>query len=449
MANIDNTDLQLERAILAQMMSYIEEYTLYRAVTDVLAPDDFTSAEHQTCYSAIMQIVADGGEVSLLNVYTYVSKMGKAINLGSYNIKGKQGDLVVMAVLLHEMGVKRRIADSLAEVLVNIDKPEYSSNDAVADVNTAIAEASRTTSRTLDNWQSLHKYCVEMMRKKASGEIPLGIQTDYSLIDNAGGLEEGSLLILAGRTSNGKTAFALNLAMNVALKYTPVVLYSLEMTNEQVGNRLLAALTGIAASSIKKAELQADQWDKADKVGYDIPLYFDDRGIASKDELYRSIRNAANTKHIRLAIIDYLQLIKVGKGELRVEIGKIANELKELAKELRITIVLLSQLAREAKGVQPLPRINELKESGEIENAADAIYFVYRPEQHSPTLAYPDMSAEWSAYSTQNTALLICAKNRLDKTGEQILHFDRDTMRFWQQGIFEPASRASHKFEPI
>lgn len=431
------------------MLSQILPAAECRAITSILVAEDFTQLENQQFYTIIVKLVADNLEVSPPNVYTYAQKAGMQVNMARYITSGKYGDTIVMAVLLHEMGVKRRLADALSEVVLQLDSAEFGSTDAVSAVNAAMAEAGRNSARRMVDWKGLHGQCVEVMRKKAAGEIPLGIATGYHLIDNAGGLEEGSLIIIAGRTSNGKTAFALNLAMNVALNYVPVVMYSLEMTNEQVGNRMLAALTNISASAIKKGELLPEQWGEADKAGYDIPLFFDDEGIASKQELYSSIRSMVDTKQVRVVVIDYLQLIKVGKGDMRIEIGKIANELKVLAKQLKITIVLLSQLSREAKGMQPVPRINELKESGEIENAADAIYFVYRPEQHSPTLAFPDMSAEWSKYSTKGTALLICAKNRLERTGEQLLAFSADTMRFWQNSIYEPAGSRHKGFEPI
>lgn len=440
---MENFDIRLEQAILSQMLSYPDSFQAYRAVTSMVVADDFTIAEHQYLYGIITKIVKDGAEVSVVNAYTYAVNDGKTINLAKYVIQGKEGDLIVMAVLLHEMGMKRRMADSLSNVIVNMDKADYSTMDAVTDINNAVSEASKSSARQLVGWKDLHEHCVDVMRKKASGEIPLGVATDYNLIDGTGGLEEGSLVIVAGRTSNGKTAFALNLAMNVALKYVPVVLYSLEMTNEQVGNRMMAALTGISASNIKMASLLTEQWAQAEQVGYDIPLYFDDGGMSSKDDLYNSIRNAVDTKQARVVVIDYLQLVKVGIGDMRIEIGKIANELKVLANQLKITIILLSQLSREQSGQQPIPKINQLKESGEIENAADAIYFVYRPEQHSPTLSYPDMGCDWSRFSTHNTALLICAKNRLDRTGEQLLHFDGETMRFWQGGTFEPATHTN------
>lgn len=440
------TDVKLEQNLIAQLLAQDTAPQTCRAVASILVEDDFTDSFYAECWRLCNKMIADGIDCSIVNLHTLATSMGITLNLPKLVASDIRGDLLTMSIILHEMGVKRRLTDSLTDIVMQMDSAEYNSNDALTDIGIATEEASKTIAHQLICWQDLHEEIMANVYKKANGEIPMGVNTGYWLFDSQGGLEEGSLVIVAGRTSNGKTAFAVNLAINISLTYVPVVLYSFEMTNEQVGQRILASMAGISASNIKQAKLKSDEIDTANQVAYDIPLYLEDKCSNNKQELYASIRNAVDTKRARVVIIDYLQLLQGGEKDVRRDISKIANELKNLAKQLGITIILLSQLKREAQGSQPVPRINELKESGEIENAADAIYFVYRPEQHSPTLAYPDMSAEWSKYSTKGTALIICAKNRLGQTGEQILAFDGDAMRFEQRTVYEPAGSNNKKF---
>ena len=437
------TDKKLELNLLAQLTSHMQSIGYAKACATILVDDDFCDSECQATWRMVKVLAERGTQPNHLNLYTHAKELGKPWNMQRFISVQGNGDIIMMASVLHEIGNKRRLQGKLSELLIDLDNDEYHSSEAVKELETAVADINKDSSRSVVPFAETYTALFKTIERKANGEIAKGIMTGYWLIDKEGGFEDGALIVVAGRTSNGKTAFALNLATNIARGGVPVVVYSLEMTNEQVTTRITANLSGVSAGAIKQAQLNDEQWSSVASVNTGMPLYFDDNRASGKDEIFSAIRNVVDSKGARVVFIDYLQLMRGAGKDKRQDIGNIANELKVIAVELHITIVLLSQLAREGKGATPVPRISELKESGEIENACDAVYMVYRPEQHSPTLAYPDMTSDWSRYSTKGTALLICAKNRNGMMGEQLLAFDRDTMRFYERGQYELASHSS------
>lgn len=443
-------NIKLEQSFLESLLTQPDATAITRACASILTADDFTGEHNAKTWRVILETLKRGA-VDLPNVFATSEATGAKVDLTRYITSTySTGDIVPVAVALHELGLKRRLAASLSEVLMSMEEPTTTTAAVIDELNAAMSEANKNTTRQLTAWPELYQRILKNLQDKANGIAPQGVATGYKLIDNEGGLEEGALVIVAGRTSNGKTAYALNLALNIAWRGVPVVVFSLEMTNEQVGARLLANISGVSQGAIKSAQLNDEQWASLCEAGQPLPLYFDDARANSKNQIFAAIRNVVDTHGARVVFIDYLQLVKGAGKDRRTDIGDIANELKVLAVQLKITIVLLSQLAREQKGVQPTPKISELKESGEIENAADAVYMIYRPEQHGADVPFPDLSRRWSEYDTHGNALLICAKNRNGQTGEQLLGFDGQTSRFFEREKYELAS--GHKganFSPL
>lgn len=446
MATTNNTDKQLEQRLLAQLLAQPDATATVKACGSFLRGDDFSDSQHGRVWSLLQRMVDDGDAVNLVNFHARATASGLPVNIAEYIAVQWEGDAALVALTLHELAAKRRLSGALAEALMTLDDPQKRAADAVADITAACEEVNNTSRRKMTPWDELYKTIIKNIERRANGQLPQGVATGYDIIDREGGLEEGALTIVAGRTSNGKTAFALNVALNVARAGVPVVIFSLEMTNDQLGARLLANMSGVDQRSIKAAALTDEQWGKLVTADDRLPLYFSDDRANDRGSIFEAIRNAVDSLGARVVFIDYLQLVKGAGKDRRLDVSAIANDLKVLAVQLNITIVLLSQLTREAQGTTPVPKLNQLKESGEIENAADAVYFVYRPEQHSATLAYPDMSCEWSRYSTHGTALLMCAKNRNGRTGEQLLNFDADTARFSQADSFPAATHTSQTF---
>ena len=423
-------ELNLIRHLLTGVIS-AEEMS---DIADIVTAADFADKRNAEVWRLLTDLAGDGVPPSLSVLHTRAVKCGITIDLGRLvSVKAGACNPYESAAVIHEVASRRMMYDRLTEIMLNFEDIDYTAAKALDDIEAIGADIDNGNELSVV-WQRLHRDLMDIIHRKRRGEIPLGIMTGYTLMDREGGFGEGDLVVVAGRTSNGKTAFALNLAINIASRNVPTAVYSLEMTNMQIGNRVLANIAAVDATRIKLAtELTDAELQVLESCGYDMPLYFNETVTNTKADIFRSIRREVAKRGIKVVFVDYLQLLNDKGKDKRIDIGNIANELKALAKRLKITVVMLSQLAREVKGTNPVPKISELKESGDIENAADAIYLVYRPEQHSPELRYPNMTEQWSHYSTHRTALIICPKNRNGQCGEQILAYSPETMRFWQK----------------
>lgn len=247
-----------------------------------------------------------------------------------------------------------------------------------------------------------------------------GTPTGYSQLDHITyGWQPGDLIILAARPSMGKTAFALNLARNAALhpqKPTAVAVFSLEMSSSQLVQRILSAESEVQLEKIARGKLEEYEMNQLHAKGINVlakaPIHIDDTPALNIFELRAKARRLVNKHHVGLIIIDYLQLMS-SSGESRnsnreQEISKISRDLKGLAKELQIPIIALSQLSREVekrKDKNFVPQLSDLRESGAIEQDADIVMFLYRPEYH-------DLNQDESGNSTKGKAFLKIAKHR-------------------------------------
>jgi replicative DNA helicase len=247
-----------------------------------------------------------------------------------------------------------------------------------------------------------------------------GVPTGFPTIDRVTyGWQPSDLIVLAARPSVGKTAFALNLARNAALhptKPTPVGFFSLEMSASQLVQRILSAESGILLEKIARGKLEQHEMEELYKKGINrlssAPIHIDDTAALNIFELRAKCRRLKNKHNIGLIIIDYLQLMS-GAGENRnanreQEISRISRDLKGLAKELQVPIIALSQLSREVekrKEGSKIPQLSDLRESGAIEQDADMVVFLYRPEYH-------DIHANENGESTKGETQVRIAKHR-------------------------------------
>ncbi|VEU77026.1 replicative DNA helicase [Mycoplasmopsis columbina] len=329
------------------------------------------------------------------------------------------------------------IINDLQELLINIDRKSVSENFL-------------TSEKVSDEYyRNLQK------RRNSKNEIN-GLATGYTLFDNLNqGLQPTELIILAARPAMGKTAFALNIALNVA-KYAPikdgidnnknVAFFSLEMSPEQLMGRIYGATTNIPASKLKEAKFLTDheilkiqnlKLHQIDKLN----LFIDDSGTTTLNTLIWKCRRLHKIKPLDLIVIDYLQLINVdnkSRGDSRQnEVATISRSLKLLAKELNIPIIALSQLSRDVeKRENKKPMLADLRESGAIEQDADIVMFLYRENYYKKAKKVETNPSEM--YNSEPTIVdLIVAKNRSGSNAEIKLLFDMPTGRFenidWDQ----------------
>ena len=270
--------------------------------------------------------------------------------------------------------------------------------------------------------------------KDAPPDHLIGMSTGFERLDEVlGGLVEGTLVTIGGRTGMGKTAFAFNLLRNLSIEKKISTLYiSLESTEQLCTNMLIACTLNIKYRGLLNGQLVAEEWEKLDKGVSGIvnsPIYLDTKSTYTIDDICKTVEESVQEHQVKVVFIDYLQLIfaKTGFTENRyLELNYITRRLKALAKEFNITIVLLSQLNRNAedeKRHDHRPVLTDLRDSGTICDDSDVVCFVHRPEYYH---IYQDDKGN----DMHNVALIIVAKNRLGNTGEALLYTNMPTLTF-------------------
>ena len=267
----------------------------------------------------------------------------------------------------------------------------------------------------------------------------IGMSTGFERLDEVlGGLVEGTLVTIGGRTGMGKTAFAFNLLRNLSIEKKISTLYiSLESTELLCTNMLIACTLNIKYRGLLSSQLVVEEWEKIDKELSRIanaPVYLDTKSTYTIDDICKTVEESVQEHQVKVVFIDYLQLIfaKTGFTENRyLELNYITRRLKALAKEFNITIVLLSQLNRNAedeKRHDHRPVLTDLRDSGTICDDSDVVCFVHRPE-------YYHIYQEERGNDMHNVALIIVAKNRLGYTGDAVLHVDMANRRFFESPL--------------
>lgn len=273
--------------------------------------------------------------------------------------------------------------------------------------------------------------------QEATPDHLIGLSTGFERLDEVlGGLVEGTLVTIGGRTCMGKTAFAFNLLRNISIENNIPSLYiSLESTEQLCPNMLIACTLNVKYRGLLSGQLVVEEWEKLDKGLPRIvnaPVYLDTKSTYTIDDICKTVEEAVQEHQVKVVFIDYLQLIfaKTGFTENRyLELNYITRKLKALAKEFNITIVLLSQLNRNAEGEKRLdhrPVLTDLRDSGTICDDSDVVCFVHRPEYYH---IYQDEKGN----DMRNKALIIVAKNRLGYTGEAVLYTNMSTLTFFNE----------------
>lgn len=449
MDNLVNT--AIERDLVGQIASRALT-TEFRLCDRVVTPDDFTDPACTVAWRAFRTCEQQGNPTTLTNTINAARLNGDdpaklladLMAMDTDNV----ADVVLYAAEVATLAAKRRLMRDLRNIAHQIGAHDYSIDDALSDLRTAIDNQHPQGPRTM-TWSQLSvrvmKHAEDLMNGREDETLRCGI----SYIDSHGGLRPGDLNIIAGRTSNGKTALALTIVLNAAMLGTTSLVFSLEMSLDDISYRLAAMISGIPGNRIERTPLDQQEFNTlftaintAPAAG--APLLFDDRRSSDFNTVTATIRSAVRDSGVRLVVIDYLQLLR-GSGERRAEaVGQMANQLKALAVETGVCIILLSQLARPEKGKTSMPRLNELKESGDIENAADNVWMVYRAELYNER--YPD---PFSDTSTEGTVMVDNPKSRKGAVGRFMMGFDPPTTRFFDRDSFETVERPANTYTPF
>lgn len=417
-----------ERAVLGAIL---QNNSLYLSSEGVITEASFHNLKHQLLFRAIASIINDNKVADIVTVCAYLNAHPNSLNPQAYELAEISSSSYGIEALFHqhlarinELAARRDVWRMACKLLPVGTDESADLDEAMKEIQNfhLTCEPQRTTT-IKDTVGDL----IQLVRKNQQGQYSAGLQTGFRLIDTKGGLHLGDLVIIAADTSQGKTSLALTITLNTALCGTPSIIYSMEMQKVQLTARLIAMRSGINASAIMYARLSEEQRAKFDAVVgtvSDLPFIFDDNSTSSIERIISSIRLHVRRNGIRLAVIDYLQILGTTQKVNNTEqfYGDVTRRLKNLAKELNVCIIALSQLARDREN--PEPTLARLRASGQIAEAADTVMLIYRPEVYGKR--YRDKTI-----STAGTAQITIAKGRNIGTGSDYVGFVPDSCLFY------------------
>ena len=439
-ATVPPQAIELEQAVLGALM--LEKDAIID-VQEYVKAETFYLEEHRIIFKAIQELSIEMKAIDLFTVterlkaQKLLQKVGGAPYMAELTQKvASAAHIEFHAKIIAQKYVQRELIRSATEI-------QRRSYDEEIDVTELIGFAEQEIFRVSEgNVKRSVQSASDILRKallqieeaaKTAGEYN-GVRSGFTDIDSVTlGWQPSDLIIIAARPSMGKTAFVLTMARNMAVEFkTPVAFFSLEMSSVQLMNRLIVAETQLNSKDLRTGNLTAEQWKHLEANTVDLgraPLFVDDTPALSVYE-FRSKARRLKTQHdIKLIIIDYLQLMTAATPETRgnreQEVSLISRTLKAIAKELNVPIIALSQLSRnvENRGGSKRPQLSDLRESGAIEQDADVVAFIHRPE-------YYGLTTTESGLPTAGIAEIIIAKHRNGEVTDVPLRFIKEQAKF-------------------
>jgi replicative DNA helicase len=434
--------LDLEEAVLGALM--LEKDAL-SSVIDVLKPEVFYEVKHQKIFNAISVLFEKTSPVDILTVTAQLRQQGELEMIGGAYYITELTNRVASAANIEyhsRIIIQKYIQRELIRISTDVINSAYEDTSDVLDLLDKaeknlfeIAQNNlRRDSRKMDDLVHQALKDIEALKDKKDGLT--GVASGFTDLDRmTSGWQKSDLVIIAARPAMGKTAFVLSCARNAAVDFDkPVVVFSLEMSSVQLVNRLISGETEIEQEKIRKGTLEEWEWQQIhSKIGRleAAPLIIDDTPSLNIFEFRAKCRRLKSQHDIQLIIIDYLQLMQgkadgKGGGNREQEIGSISRALKTVAKELNVPVIALSQLSRAVEnrpGGSKRPMLSDLRESGSIEQDADMVLFLYRPE-------YYGLDVDEDNLPTQGVGEIIIAKHRNGETGKVRLKFVGKYVKF-------------------
>lgn len=390
--------VDLEEAVLGAML--IDKKGVDEVI-DILQVDAFYKEAHQHIFAAIHHLFETSEPIDLLTVSAQLRKMETLEKVGGdfYLVQlskkvSTSAHIEFHARIILQKFIQRSLIKISNEIIESSFKDSIDVFDLLDEAESKLYDVTqgniKKSSETAQNLVIQAKKRIEEIAKK---EGLSGVSSGFEKIDAlTSGWQPSDLIIIAARPGMGKTALTLSMARNMAvLKQTPVAFFSLEMSSVQLITRLISAETGLSSEKLRTGKLENHEWEQLNVKVSDLekaPLYIDDTPSLSIFDLRAKARRLSSQYGIKLIIVDYLQLMTAGtnnkNGNREQEISTISRNLKALAKELDIPVIALSQLSRavETRGGTKRPILSDLRESGAIEQDADIVSFIYRPEYY-------------------------------------------------------------------
>ena len=438
--------VELEKAVLG---ACIIEQDAFGTVSDFLKPRSFYEKKHQVIYEAIQSLVASDSPVDVLTVVDQLQKSGQLENAGGAAYVAELSRAMLSSAHLEfhaRIVAQKALARDLISYTSSIQKLAFDEGQDIQELmqmaEGKLFELSKSNlKKDFTQIDPVIEEAYKMLEKAAARTDGLsGLSSGFDNLDKmTSGWQNSDLVIIAARPAMGKTAFVLSMAKNMAVdNQIPLAMFSLEMSNVQLVNRLLVKVCEIPGEKIKSGQLQPHEWSQ---LGYRIrslygaPFYVDDTPSLSVFELRTKARRLVRDYGVKMIIIDYLQLMNasgMSYNSRQEEVSTISRSLKGLAKELNIPIIALSQLNRSVEQRTTAnpdspdskrPQLSDLRESGAIEQDADMVCFIHRPEYYK---IYKDERGN----DLKGVAEIIIAKHRNGAVGDVRLRFRSEYARF-------------------
>jgi replicative DNA helicase len=419
--------VDIEEVVLVALM--LEQHAL-SSVIDILKVESFYKEAHQNIYESIVQLFNNSDPVDIKTVVHQLRKNGKLELVGgSYYIAdlttrvNSAANIEYHARIISEQSIKRQLIRISSELVTDAYEDTTDVFQLLDRTEQALFQVSESHIRkNYDKMSSLLTKAISQIEERKNKKDGLtGVPSGFTALDRiTSGWQPSDLVIIAARPGMGKTAFVVSAMRNAAIDHGQgVAIFSLEMSSVQLVNRLISAEAELESEKLKRGEMADYEWEqllhKTSKLS-EAPIFIDDTPGLSILELRAKARRLAQQHDIKLLIIDYLQLMSGGDanknsgGNREQEIASISRALKGIAKELNIPVIALSQLSRavETRGGDKKPQLSDLRESGSIEQDADMVMFLYRPEYYGIT-----QGEDGAPFN--GTAELIIAKHRNGK----------------------------------
>ena len=432
--------LDLEEVVLGAMM--IDKKGVDEVI-DILKPEAFYSEKHQLIFDSIFKLFQNSEPIDILTVSNQLKKENNHQKVGGdfYLISLTQKVSSTAHIEFHARIILQKfIQRSLIKISNEIISDSYDESTDVFDLlDSAESKLYDVTQGNLkkssESAQSLVIQAKDKIEAISNKKGLSGVPSGFNKIDSlTAGWQESDLIIIAARPGMGKTALALSMASNICIaNNTPIAFFSLEMSSIQLITRMISSETGLNAEKLRTGKLEKHEWEQLNvrvKNLENAPLYIDDTPSLSIFDLRAKARRLVSQRNVKIIIVDYLQLMTTGTniktGNREQEISTISRNLKALAKELKIPVIALSQLSRMVEGrTSKRPLLSDLRESGAIEQDADIVSFIYRPEYYKI-----DTWDDDERTSTEGEADFIVSKHRNGGLGNIRLRFIPSLAKF-------------------
>jgi replicative DNA helicase len=436
----------LEQAVLGAMML---EKNAVTAVIDSLKPQTFYDPRHQFIYGAILELFGTSSPIDLLTVTNKLKERGELEAAGGLayisqltSRIGSSAHIEYHARIITEKHIKRELIRISSEII----KDSFDDTVDVFDVlNKAEGDlfqiAENNMGKHMDTMQNVVREAINEIEKASKNSDGIsGVPTGFHDLDKlTSGWQRSDMIVIAARPAMGKTAFVLSMARNTAVDHNMgVAIFSLEMSSVQLVKRLISGEARLDAEKLRKGDLKDHEFQqlhsRISKLAT-APIYIDDTPGISVFDLRAKCRRLKSQHDIQMVIIDYLQLMTAGgskgSGNREQEISTISRSIKEIAKELNVPVIALSQLSRsvESRGGDKRPVLSDLRESGAIEQDADIVSFIYRPE-------YYGFQTDSEGNSNRGVGEIIVAKHRNGALDNVRLRFVGEFARFENMNSF-------------